>query len=222
MSETRPDPDHAASQGAGSPARQGAGPSTGHCAHPSIVSAFADLHTDAVTTLERWVAPDQHQERLRRAYLEHLAGHPDGAAKAGPPTHLTASCLVLDGTGEHVLLTHHRRAGQWFQFGGHLESTDASVWHAARREAREESGIAELRPLADPVQLDRHRLAGAFGACQEHLDIRYAAIAPAGATPRVSAESHAVRWWPVASLPQGTRDELAPLASAAGAALGLG
>ncbi len=205
MSHAGHDPDHSAGRGA----------------DLRVVSAFAALQADAVRTLERWGAPDRHQERLRTAYLEHLADHPDGAAKAGPPAHLTASCLVLDHTGEHALLTHHRRAGQWFQFGGHLEPADPSVWHAASREAREESGIDDLAPLADPVQLDRHRLVGAFGSCREHLDIRFAAIAPVGATPRVSAESNAVRWWPVAALPEGTRDELTSLASAAGAALGL-
>ena len=101
-------------------------------------------------------------------------------AKAGPPAHLTGSCVVLDATGRHVLLTHHRKADAWFQLGGHLEAGDASLWAAARREGREESGLAALEPLAVPVQLDRHVLVGSFGRCREHLDVRYAAVAPAG------------------------------------------
>ena len=98
-----------------------------------------------------------------------------------------------------------------------------SLWAAARREAREESGIDALEPLARPVQLDRHRLVGSFGTCREHLDVRYAAVAPRrGRRARVSAESHDVRWWPVDALPEGTRDELGPLVSLARDALGLG
>ncbi len=189
---------------------------------PGVVTAFAALHTDAVDVLQGWAAPGAGQERLRRAYLDHLAAHPDAVAKAGPPAHLTASCVVLDTAGERVLLTLHRKAGEWFQFGGHLEAGDRSVWAAARREGREESGIGGLEPLPHPVQLDRHTLVGSFGACREHLDVRFAAVAPVGVRAVVSAESHDVRWWPAEALPEGTRGELVPLVSAARRALGLG
>ena len=98
-----------------------------------------------------------------------LPGPPRGApgrgvARRGPAAHLTASCLVLDESGERVLLTLHKRAREWFQLGGHLEGGDTSLWDAARREAREESGIGTLEPLRGPVQLDRHLLVGSFGA----------------------------------------------------------
>ncbi|MGL5930195.1 MAG: NUDIX domain-containing protein [Dermatophilaceae bacterium] len=171
--------------------------------------------------MRRWEAPDAEQAALRRAYLAHLAAHPGSVAKAGPPAHLTASCLVMDDRGEQVLLTHHRRAGQWFQFGGHLEPGDTSLHAAARREAREESGIRDLEPAPEPVHLDRHLLVGDFPRCREHLDVRYAAITSPGARPSVSAESHDVGWWPVDALPEGTRTELAPLVSHARVALGL-
>lgn len=190
-------------------------------ADPAVVAAHRHLHEDAVAVLTAWTAPDAGQDRLRRDHLAHLLRHPDGVAKDGPPAHLTASCLVLDPAGERVLLTLHRRAGAWFQLGGHLEAADRSLWAAARREAREESGLDALEPLPRPVQLDRHELVGSFGRCREHLDVRYAALAPSGARPRVSAESHAVAWWPVDALPEGTRDELAPLVSLARDALDL-
>ncbi|QKE84035.1 NUDIX domain-containing protein [Arthrobacter sp. NEB 688] len=186
-----------------------------------VAAGYAHLHADATAVLRRWAAPDAGQEGLRHGYLAHLAAHPDGVAKAGPPAHLTGSCVVLDATGEHVLLTHHRRAGLWFQLGGHLEPGDATLHDAARREAREESGLEDLEPLPEPVQLDRHTLEGDFGRCREHLDVRYVAQAPAGAAPRVSAESHDVRWWPVDALPEGTRAELSPLVEAGRRALGL-
>ncbi|MGG5260050.1 NUDIX hydrolase [Phycicoccus avicenniae] len=186
-----------------------------------VARSFAHLHADAARVLGAWSAPDAGQEQLRRAYLSFLASHPEGVAKAGPPEHLTASCLVLDTAGERVLLTHHRRARQWFQFGGHLEVGDTSLWAAARREGREESGIAGLEPLPDPVQLDRHVLDGDFGHCREHLDVRFAAVAPEGAEPVTSEESLDVRWWPVDALPEGTRAELSPLVELARRALGL-
>ena len=129
---------------------------------------------------------------------------------------------MLDADGARVLLTLHRRAREWFQFGGHLEPADTSVHAAATREAREESGIAELTLHRQLVAVDRHRLVGDFGRCREHLDLRFGAVADASARPRMSAESLDVRWWPVDDLPVGTRRELTPLVQAARASLGFG
>ncbi len=186
-----------------------------------VAASFAHLRDEAAQVLRGWRAPDAGQDALRRTYLDFLLEHPDGVAKAGPPAHLTASCLVLDADAERVLLTHHRRARAWFQFGGHLEVGDGSLWAAARREGREESGISSLEPLPHPVQLDRHVLVGDFAHCREHLDVRFVAVAAAGAEPRVSAESLDVRWWPVGALPAGTRAELSPLVDLARRAVDL-
>lgn len=170
---------------------------------------------DALDRLTRWAAPDEQQERLRRELLAHVTSHPDGLSKGGPPEHLTASLVVLDDARQHVLLTLHRRARAWFQFGGHIEIDDPTLWHAAAREGREESGIDDLLVFPQIVHLDRHVLDGDFGTCREHLDVRFAAIAPPDAVPDVSTESLDVRWWPVAALPPGTRDDLTPLVAAA-------
>ena len=63
-----------------------------------------------------------------------------------------------------MLLTLHRKGGFWAQFGGHCEPSDTTLADAALREAREESGIEELRLVGDgPVDLDRHALSSAFG-----------------------------------------------------------
>ncbi|NUO34057.1 MAG: NUDIX hydrolase, partial [Dermatophilaceae bacterium] len=66
-----------------------------------------------------------------------------------------------------------------------------------------------------------HVLAGDFGMCREHLDIRFAAVTSRSAPSAISTESVDVRWWPVDGLPEGTRAELAALVSAATRAIGL-
>jgi 8-oxo-dGTP pyrophosphatase MutT (NUDIX family) len=166
------------------------------------------LHAEAVTTLQQWAAPSAAQRQLRRDYLAHLAAHADGLWKDGPPAHLTTSCFVLDPAGRQVLLTQHRKGRFWVQFGGHCERTDTSLARAALREAREESGVHDLRLLPGPVDLDRHALSTAFGRCREHLDVAFAATADHGALPVVSAESDDVAWWPVDALPSGVVPDL--------------
>ncbi|WP_069815627.1 NUDIX hydrolase [Streptomyces sp. TP-A0874] len=151
------------------------------------------LHENAAHCLRGWSAPaDQpEQESLREAYLEHLAGHPDGVWKSCRNGHITASALVVDPLDGRVLLTLHGKIRQWLQMGGHCEPEDTTLAAAALREATEESGIEGLRLLpGGPTRLDRHRT-----PCAIHLDVQYTALAPPGATAVISDESLDLRWF---------------------------
>lgn len=169
------------------------------------------LYDDALALLLGWRAPDETREQLRRGFLAALASDPMTVAKDGPPAHLTASCLVLSPDGTHVLLHLHRRAELWLQFGGHLEPGDPGVWAAAAREAREESGLVELVPDADPIDVDRHQLSGRFEGCTEHLDVRFLAVADVTDLPQASAESLDIAWFPIDALPPNTPTDLGRL-----------
>ncbi|MFC8504219.1 NUDIX hydrolase [Pedococcus sp. NPDC057267] len=195
------------------------GPDTGIAT--GVPAAYLALRDDAVAALEAWQAPYAGQEQWRREFLELCAAHPDALWKQGPPQHLTTGAIVLNPSLDRVLLTHHRKAGMWLQFGGHFEPRDASVHAAATREAREESGLPDL--VLDPriVELHRHELvAAAFGRCAEHLDIRYAGVVPDEAGYAVSEESLDVRWWPADELPAESAHEIGPMVQAARRMLG--
>ncbi|MFV0462980.1 MAG: NUDIX hydrolase [Nostocoides sp.] len=161
---------------------------------------MTDLVVDVLERLRHFTPDSPAQSHLRDTYAALVNADPGALFKSGPPTHLTASCLVIDPSGERVLLTHHRRARAWFQFGGHLEPSDISLHAAATREAREESGIPDLVVCEEIIQLDRHTLAGDFGPCREHLDVRFLAIAEPDTTFAASPESYAVAWTPVGQL----------------------
>ncbi|WP_436773532.1 NUDIX hydrolase [Yinghuangia sp. YIM S09857] len=179
------------------------------------------LHEDACRVLKEWRAPDGAQARLRDTYLAHLDAYGDGVWRSRREGHITASALVADPARRRVLLTLHPKVGLWLQTGGHCEPGDATLADAALREAVEESGIAGLELLPEPVWLDRHDVrCGGPDAWSVHFDVEYLAVAAPDAAERISAESLDLRWFPYDALPDRTDDAVRALVARAAAALG--
>jgi 8-oxo-dGTP pyrophosphatase MutT (NUDIX family) len=172
------------------------------------------VRDSAIAILTEWQAPDPAQDALRHAVLAFVHGRADACRRECVPGHVTASALVLDDGGTHVLLTLHPRLGRWVQLGGHCEDDDDIV-AAALREAIEESGVAGLRIAPELVAVHVHPVTCSLGVPTRHLDMQFVAHAPAGAQIAVSDESEDLQWWPAAALPPGTDHALAYLVARA-------
>lgn len=174
-------------------------------------------HADALAVLRAWQPPTPEQATLRERYTTVLESRAEAMSRDCLPDHLTASTLVLDETAERVLLTLHAKSGRWFQLGGHVEPTDATLAGAALREALEESGLpaADLELDPSPVVLDAHDVPFCHpGEGVQHLDVMFAARARTGAAHTASHESLDVAWWPVDSLPNPELEPFVALARA--------
>lgn len=179
------------------------------------------LHQDAVEVLSAWTAPTPEEEALRAEFLEHLRAHDDAMSRECVPGHLTATTAVLSHDGSKVLLTLHPKAGKWLPMGGHCETSDTSLAAVALREAWEESGISGLDLLPGPLAVDRHAV-WCHPPRSWHLDVEYAAVAPAGAEAVMSDESLDLRWFPVDAIPEPTDEATRRLAVRGQAALNSG
>jgi 8-oxo-dGTP pyrophosphatase MutT (NUDIX family) len=176
------------------------------------------LHRDAEEVLSSWTAPTPGEEALRVAFLDHLRAHDDAMLRECAPGHLTATTAVLSHDGSQVLLTLHPKAGRWLPMGGHCEPSDLSLAAVALREATEESGISGLELLPGPLAVDRHEV-WCHPPRSWHLDVEYAAVAPADAVAVMSDESLDLRWYPVDEIPEPTDEATRRLAARGRAAL---
>ncbi len=145
----------------------------------------------------------------RDRVLELLDRHGETLAdRTTAPGHLTGSALVVDHTGERVVVLLHTKLRRWLQPGGHADG-DHELAGVALKEATEETGIEGLRVLVPAVDLDVHRVdhGDALGE-HLHLDLRFVVVAPPEARIVGNHESTELRWVDL--------DELAELADEEG------
>ncbi len=110
--------------------------------------------------------------------------------------HLTGSSWIVNRERTKALFTHHTKLGMWLQLGGHAEKSDATIRHAAIREAQEESGLQSIKLLNDQVlSIDVHLIPERKGfPAHHHYDIQFLFEADEGESLSVSAESKDLKW----------------------------
>ncbi len=152
----------------------------------------------------RW--NDEHETCDR--YLDFVSRNPDCFERSLEEGHVTGSAWLVNIAGSHVLLTHHRKLGQWFQLGGHADG-EANVTKVAMAEAREESGLEGLRFVSDEIfDIDIHLIPARKGeAAHYHYDVRFALQAVGSDAFSVSEESFDLAWVELANLEEYTREE---------------
>lgn len=138
----------------------------------------------------------RHLEKVKKFITEHdnlfersnLAGH------------ITGSAFLFNRDHSKVLLTHHKKLQDWFQFGGHSDG-DANTLRVAARETTEESGITDFAPLTPTIfDLDVHQIPDnpkKNEPAHYHYDLRFAFVTPTEKFV-VSEESDTLQWFTLA------------------------
>ena len=133
-------------------------------------------------------------------FLDHNEGS-ELVSRKNFAGHITASAFIIKANAEKLLLLKHRSLNRWLQPGGHIDSTDISLLHAALREAEEETGIAakNLQPVFKyPFDYDSHFIPENIKKqeCRHyHHDVRFLFICPAEIDLNISnAEATASKW----------------------------
>jgi 8-oxo-dGTP pyrophosphatase MutT (NUDIX family) len=125
------------------------------------------------------------------------------------PLHVTASALVVHPPTARVLLRWHQRQQAWLQVGGHGDPGESDALAIARREAGEETGLADLTPWPD-TRLRQVVIvgvpAGKGEPAHEHADLRFFLATGAPEAVRAENEHSPLRWLSLAQAREATSE----------------
>lgn len=145
--------------------------------------------------LQSYMPTTPEEKVYQQKMLELLQACDDCFLRSCRVGHFTASAFLLNHKKTHALMLHHRKVGNWFQPGGHCDG-DPDVLAVAIKEAQEESGIEEIRPLNPHVfDIDIH-LFPTYKDEQAHYhyDVRFVLHAYGDDTLHQNHESKALEW----------------------------
>lgn len=166
------------------------------------------MYRDALLTqLNHYILHYPQESFVVERFKEFVDTHQDCFERTQLNGHVTGSAWLTNNSGTHVLLTHHRKLNRWLQLGGHADG-NGNLLEVAIREAREESGIADIIAVSDTLfDIDIHHIPerthepGHF-----HYDARFALQVTSSDQFTVSSESHALEWVDISQLQSKTSE----------------
>ncbi|RDG38439.1 NUDIX hydrolase [Streptomyces corynorhini] len=128
------------------------------------------------------------------------------------PLHVTASALIVHPGSGRVLMRHHPKLGTWLQVGGHGDPGESLPVEVALREAREETGLADLVPYPDAGRATLVQVvvvpvpAGGGEPAHEHADLRFALATAEPGSARPERPEAPLRWMTPAEAREATAE----------------
>lgn len=153
--------------------------------------------------LENYPLTDEWDRLQLERVRQFMQAHPDCFERSLAAGHLTGSAWIVSPGRDRVLLTHHRQVDRWLQLGGHADG-DPDLFAVARREALEESGLGQVRPLSTEIfDLDVHLIPARPGVpAHYHYDVRFIFEADPAEPLVISPESNDLAWVELAAIDQ--------------------
>ena len=164
------------------------------------------LRRPQLDQLARYAPYDEDARAMNARQRRFVEQEPRCIKRALPVGHHPGSDWINDNAKAPVQLTQHRKLDRWLQLGGHADGED-DVLSVALREAREESGLAEVSPILAGIFVSDVHVIPARGDEPQHFlyDARWLLVADRSLPRVISSESKVLAWV--------SRDELPRLSS---------
>lgn len=151
--------------------------------------------------LRAYVPCNRQEESDKEEIIRRLESGENLWTRDNKSAHLTASCWITDSERKHILMCYHKIYDSWSWLGGHADG-EHDLLKVALKEAQEESGIENVRPLSEEIYsleiltVDGHEKRGEYVSSHLHLNVTY--LLEADMNDRVRAkedENSGVSWF---------------------------
>lgn len=149
--------------------------------------------------IENYVPFNEQEEKDRKVMLKYLDME-DIFTRENKLAHFTASNWIVNSKKTKVLMAYHNIYKSWAWTGGHADG-DKDLLHVALKEAREETGIKNLRVLSNGIYglqiltVEPHIKRGKYVSSHLHLDCCFLLEADENEELRIKEdENSGVKW----------------------------
>lgn len=141
--------------------------------------SFERVNTDKLKeNLEKFVPYNEQEETDKRIMLKYLKDFDDVLTRQNEYGHFTSSSFILNKERTKLLMIYHKIYNSWAWTGGHSDG-DNDLLYVAMKEAKEETGIKNVRPISEDiysieiVTVDGHEKRGKYVGSHVHLNVTY-------------------------------------------------
>ena len=150
--------------------------------------------------ISAYVPYDEKEQVDKETMLKYIENNEDVLTRDNNIAHFTASAWITNKDRTKVLMIHHNIYNSWGWTGGHADG-DSDLLEVAIKEAKEETGIRNVRPIIDDIccidilTVKGHIKKGKYVAPHLHLSVAY--VLEADETEEVKVkedENSGVKW----------------------------
>ena len=141
--------------------------------------SFERVNTDKLKeNLEKFVPYNEQEETDKRIMLKYLKDFDDVLTRQNEYGHFTSSAFILNKERTKLLMIYHKIYNSWAWTGGHSDG-DNDLLYVAMNEAKEETGIKNVRPISkdiysiEIVTVDGHEKREKYVGSHVHLNVTY-------------------------------------------------
>lgn len=159
------------------------------------------MNMKIVEEIKKYRPCNEQEQRDQAVILDFLAKNRDAFLRSNLLAHMTASSWIVNPERTKTLMVYHNIYDSWSWTGGHADG-ETDLLAVALREAREETGIAHVRPVSPEIfslevlTVDGHEKRGAYVPSHLHMNVTYLLEAEESDTLHICREENSgVAWF---------------------------
>lgn len=151
--------------------------------------------------IQSYVPMNEQEEQDQKVMLDYIQLFEQNIlTRENQFAHLTSSGFILNESKDKVLMIYHNLYNSWAWTGGHADG-EADLLAVAIKEAKEETGVVNIRPLSEEIMsLDilpvwGHMKKGKYVSSHQHLNVSYLLVASEEDVLRIKADENSNVGW---------------------------